>query len=392
MNALLTRITMTILAIAICSIQAFAQVTVCIEIANEHVDSGYYHFDLYLTTGPSSTGDLNLGNADFRLYFTGSNFTAPVLTNATNPSPQFGIQNGFCTLAPTSTSLFDSLVLQRSYYDNTALSISGDELVLNLNGPTPSTQSAFNTSVAIIDGTSSTHRLGRFQVSGYNGGGAGLSLKTTGALKTVVFTLANDAVGPPAFESSEITQECAVLPVEFAEFTASRQADGSVRLDWQTFQEINNDYFEIEKQREGGEFEALARVAGAGTTYETQTYRYYDQTKMAKVNYYRLRQVDLDGSFTYSNVVQVNMEETLEVTVYPNPANTFVTVKIDGQRPQAPTMEFFDGAGRMVYATALKANSYETVLPLPKTLPSGIYHYRVRTADRLHTGRLTVVR
>ncbi len=101
------------------------------------------------------------------------------------------------------------------------------------------------------------------------------------------------------------------LPVELQYFQATRQENG-ILLEWATLTETNNDYFTIEKSFDGVSFEQVTTVPGMGTTLEPQQYVYLDQKAGEKsgnrnVLYYRLKQTDFDGTFTYSEIVAVNL-------------------------------------------------------------------------------------
>jgi hypothetical protein len=166
-----------------------AQVEAFLSIENQSIAGSNVTFDIFITCASNSPDDkLYLGNADFVIAFNNSMFTNPTLTKI-GPSP------GNCNLKPTnSTNEIDTIITQLNYFDNCATMISGNILVINLNGPTPGDQNTFDSRVAAIDGASSTHRLGRFKISGINnpGDNPDLKWKTKGnGLKTTVLHLQN---------------------------------------------------------------------------------------------------------------------------------------------------------------------------------------------------------
>ncbi|MEM6770048.1 MAG: T9SS type A sorting domain-containing protein, partial [Bacteroidota bacterium] len=112
----------------------------------------------------------------------------------------------------------------------------------------------------------------------------------------------------------------AVLPVELSEFTATVLPKQRVQLDWRTLTEDGNSHFDVERSTDGRTFALLGAVAGAGDSSEEQWYDYVDENAATGVNYYRLRQVDLDGTETLSEVRQVTVESAVNLRVYPNPA------------------------------------------------------------------------
>ncbi|WP_159437420.1 T9SS type A sorting domain-containing protein [Hymenobacter daecheongensis] len=107
------------------------------------------------------------------------------------------------------------------------------------------------------------------------------------------------------------------LPVELTAFEALRQTN-AVLLKWATASEKNNDRFEVERSADGQEFRAIGTVAGHGSTTQAQTYALTDRQPLSGLSYYRLRQVDTEGAFSYSPVRVVATGAA--AALYPNPA------------------------------------------------------------------------
>jgi hypothetical protein len=107
------------------------------------------------------------------------------------------------------------------------------------------------------------------------------------------------------------------LPVELTTFDAIRQKS-AVLLQWATASEKNNDRFEVQRSTDGREFKTIGMVRGQGSTTKAHTYTLTDQQPLPDLSYYRLRQVDTEGAFSYSPVRAVAMKVT--AAVYPNPA------------------------------------------------------------------------
>jgi hypothetical protein len=119
-----------------------------------------------------------------------------------------------------------------------------------------------------------------------------------------------------------------LLPVELSDFRVVPLNNGQVRLRWQTATERNNSHFEVQKKVDEGSFETLSWVLGQGNSQDFHNYQYLDATPMGTVNQYRLRQVDFDGNFTYSEVKEVVMDGAWEAfTVYPNPAREVLNIE-----------------------------------------------------------------
>lgn len=163
-------------------------------------------------------------------------------------------------------------------------------------------------------GDLATLRVARFDGSQWvDHGNAG----TTGTVATGTITSnAISAFSPIALSTTSLANP---LPIELLSFTASRISN-SVRLQWITASEINNDYFEVQRSADGIEFETLTTQKGAGTSSERMEYKFDDTAPITGTAYYRLKQVDFDGSGSYSSVVSIFFEPTYQLTVWPNPA------------------------------------------------------------------------
>ncbi|OUJ71382.1 hypothetical protein BXP70_21735 [Hymenobacter crusticola] len=168
------------------------------------------------------------------------------------------------------------------------------------------------------------------------------------------------------------------LPVVLSAFTATRQA-GQVRLYWSTAQELNSAYFVIERAADGYSFVAVAQVNGHGTTQRATNYSALDATPLATTSYYRLRQVDADGTSTYSPVATVTAATPpqAKLALMPNPAQRTVWI----QGAQAGNVQLLDGAGRILRTQAAQ----EQALDLTGIQP-GLYIVRAGT----QTARLQV--
>lgn len=179
--------------------------------------------------------------------------------------------------------------------------------------------------------------------------------------------------------------EAIVLPIELTSFTAT--CDGkSALVEWTTATERNNDYFILERSDNAIEFTEITRVAGAGNSIEQLNYSYTDYGVHGGDNYYRLIQVDYDGTRTMTDIVVANCVEMAtedpDVLAYPNPFNDDITVVLDNFGNRPARIEVYDVLGKLIYIQKADApqNSYQTVLYL-NNLPPATYNVRVSTAD-----------
>jgi len=109
------------------------------------------------------------------------------------------------------------------------------------------------------------------------------------------------------------------LPIELSWFRASLTAHASVFLEWQTASELNSESFDVERSQDGFDFTRIATLRGAGTTSQSHYYSTIDEQPLPGVSYYRLKQTDIDGTFTYSYYISVTRDGE-PFSAYPNPA------------------------------------------------------------------------
>ena len=175
-----------------------------------------------------------------------------------------------------------------------------------------------------------------------------------------------------------------VLPIELTALTAT--CDGRKALvEWTTASERNNDYFSLERSDDAINFTEIARIAGAGNSIAPLDYSYTDYGVHGGDNYYRLVQVDYDGTRTASEIVVANCIEASgepEVLAYPNPFSGDLTVELENFGDRPARIDVYDMLGRLVYTEEVGApqNSYQTVLHFGN-LPDATYTVRVGTAD-----------
>ena len=198
------------------------------------------------------------------------------------------------------------------------------------------------------------------------------------------------------------------IPVELSSFTAS-SSKNTVYLTWSTASELNNYGFEIERKDNKTEWLTIGFREGKGTTTEQQNYTYTDD--LFGVNshklYYRLKQIDYDGRFEYSNVLEVNvasMNFALHQN-YPNPFNPSTRISWQSPVGSHQVLKVFDVLGREV---ATLVNEYREAgyhevdfqlalgsLPDSKAgmqYASGIYYYQLRAGNFIATKKMMVVR
>jgi hypothetical protein len=187
------------------------------------------------------------------------------------------------------------------------------------------------------------------------------------------FTLATDINTPPNTNP---------LPVELVRFSATRQL-GGVRLAWATATEKNSDYFEVQRSLDGRTFVAVERVAARGNSSQQHDYTALDAQAPASRLYYRLRQVDLDGTVAFSPVVSVaSTEAQAEFAVYPNPTTDRLTVDLPAAGGR--TYRVINALGQVLAQGAADAANASVDV---RRLAAGTYFLELQTANERQVRR-----
>lgn len=176
----------------------------------------------------------------------------------------------------------------------------------------------------------------------------------------------------------------ALLPVKLNRFTAE-VSDKKVNLFWETLSELNNSHFEIEHSTNGSDFKKIGRVKGKGNSSTRTNYSYSDKDPAPGKNFYRLKQVDQDGKFSYTQVVRVTFKTALQNAVlYPIPASSMINLKIAVEKREPIRVSIYDRSGnaRVTYSGNLEKG--ENILHFPlSTLPSGNYFMQIKNSSAM---------
>ena len=168
----------------------------------------------------------------------------------------------------------------------------------------------------------------------------------------------------------------APAPVTLTSFTARHKGDG-VSVDWSTSQELNNSYFQVERSSDGSSnWSVIATVIGAGNSQVVNNYNSYDATPVSGVNYYRLKQVDMDGKYSYSNTVAVKMDlQKIAVSVLANPFYNTLSVNFVSPTSQMVTARLVDITGKQIAIQqwSLTNGSNQKNLSNVSSLQHGLY-------------------
>lgn len=137
------------------------------------------------------------------------------------------------------------------------------------------------------------------------------------------------------------------LPVKLIAFEGKKTASGNL-LSWATSQEKDNQYFELEKSKDGVNFSAIKRIAGAMNTSAQTNYSYWDTNPSPIINYYRLKQVDVNGKYTYSAPLAIDNKLNSDgLKLYPNPGNGIFTL-LNMSLALGTTIKVYNAMGNLV--------------------------------------------
>lgn len=195
----------------------------------------------------------------------------------------------------------------------------------------------------------------------YTGNGNTVTVTGLQANKTYHYSIFEyNGNAAPVYNATAVTGSATIsstLPVSLLYFKA-KENRGDILLTWATAQEINNAFFTIERSREGRNFEAIKTMPGAGNSSHNIAYNYTDINAGTTKNYYRLKQTDMDGRSTCSDVLVVDPVTTYKgVSLYPNPAQGRFKIECPGDVKDALLL-VFDARGGLLKQQKIVAGQY----------------------------------
>lgn len=184
----------------------------------------------------------------------------------------------------------------------------------------------------------------------------------------------------------DIAIESILLPIELLSFHA-KISNKTVALSWSTGSEHKNEKFEIEQSGDGREFQKIGEVKGHGTTTQQQEYAFTDKSPLNGISYYRLKQIDFDGRFDYSDVISINFraENGRVGEFYPNPSKSgSVNLDFFTQRGGEITISVFDMTGKLVINQIKRTANGNNDLSFDfSDLNTGSYIVKIRDEGKL---------
>ena len=331
--------------------------TANVSVTNIAASGGSLFFDIEITT---SGTDIYLGNSDFKLSFMGSSFS----------SPTFAYINGTNLRSTNNTDV--------ALFYESATTLSGNTIIVNIDNPNP-TSSSFNSKVAKIGTTSTNITLGRYQITGLTSLTHGL---TWVCGSTLMYSMSTTG---PGFLESQVSVTCinpptAILPLTLLSFDAEKKG-GKVETKWQTEQEVNTDYFEVERSTNGVHFASIGQVKATGLKQKSN-YSLMDNTPpQYNTLYYRLKMLDKDGTFEYSKVKSISSKASKgDIKIYPNPISNTIKAELTSITSGDIDISIIDAFGKVVLTSKQKISEGLNTLNLDcPHLAAGMYLFVAKT-------------
>ncbi len=188
----------------------------------------------------------------------------------------------------------------------------------------------------------------------------------------------NNIFGHGRIDALAAVNAAIALPVELTAFYAVAK-ESSIQLHWQTASEYNSAYFELEKSKDLDQWEIVGKIPGQQHTQITQQYAYEDLLPYPGLNYYRLRQVDLDGSFEWSKVITASLKNQVpSFSIYPNPTREQLTLQMDQLSTPSIHIYIFDQLGRPIYQQEEAVSQSKSHRILTHGWISGMYYLVIK--------------
>lgn len=204
-----------------------------------------------------------------------------------------------------------------------------------------------------------------------------------------ILTEFNNISSPSTFysTSSEFPSGsiCVPLPIELLSFEVYPSNSKEVNIEWTTASEINNDYFQIEKSQDGVNWTFMKQIDGAGNSYSILNYKDLDANPYLGISYYRLKQVDFNGDYSYSPIKSVNFEGIEIINTYPNPSSDIINVTINSHSEINILITLTSVDGKLVYSNSLGLGEGFSTFPVSiRNLESGSYILKVQSENNLY--------
>ena len=197
---------------------------------------------------------------------------------------------------------------------------------------------------------------------------------------------ADEIVTYDVFSGGPFCIDCSsILSVNLLDFSAEKRENG-VDIQWSTKSETNNSYFSIEKSRDGIIFSNFYTIAGQGNSNNYSKYNILDSEPFVGINYYRLKETDINGKSTYSRMVSAYFDNHEYFEIYPNPAQKKFTVR--AKNLKAEQISVINSVGARIEIPVLELS--DRIEFDSSSLEAGVYYIQVNFKAQIETKKLIV--
>ncbi len=182
------------------------------------------------------------------------------------------------------------------------------------------------------------------------------------------------------------------LPVTWLSFNAVKN-ENSVELKWITASEYNNNFFNVERSKDGNNFEDIAKIKASGNSSNTNEYLFVDQKPYKGISYYRIKQTDLNGKYTYSQTLSVNFEGLEIIELYPNPTSNSLNLQINSPADTYIYISIYNTSGQNVLSEKSFVKKGLVMLSYNiSSLNPMIYFLKAVTEDNKYSNEITFIK
>jgi hypothetical protein len=204
---------------------------------------------------------------------------------------------------------------------------------------------------------------------------------STDGSTTIDFTLTTDPLSKSEdrFRVVFKTAFGNVLPVTFTNIKAIQQ-NKNATVQWKVENQLNVTRYEVEKSANGNGFIKVSAVAANGANTSSATYNWLDENTFAGMNYYRIKMIDADGKFSYSQIAKLNFTTKSGIGIYPNPVtNSTYQLQMTGQQEGKYQVNTYSSNGQKVCSNNVAYNGTDAVktISLHKKLSQGLYKVEI---------------
>jgi hypothetical protein len=327
-----------------------------------------FSFDIYSQSTGTTT--INVGITSYYIFFNNAALNTPVLSNV-NPKYTTGSPTGDY-YAMTIGIVLGKIAVTINYDQNGLLGGNGTGDVLETAGPLGERICTVTLTIGDQNATAGVS----WDLDNSEMLGAGLQI----------------------FPNTWLGSSDSPLPVELSSFTGKAIDNNKVELNWITKTEVNNYGFDVERKINDGEWNSIGFVEGHGNSNSPKEYSYSDNDLFAGGSkfQYRLKQIDTDGQYEYSDAIEVGIVPTqFELSQnYPNPFNPSTTIRFSLPKQTQLKLNLYNMLGELVETVAEGTYDagYYKVSFNASNLASGIYIYRIESSDFVKTMKMILLK